>query len=134
MSYLKQAETDQLTLPSDPAYWVKLKTKATYGDILAAQSAMLQITQGSNGSSGQITTEMEWAAYMRILSLRMITEWNLTDAQNQVLPLSEASLDLLDPEDGNFLATEVQKRSGRREPAQQIPFVKRSARRSTATR
>ena len=133
MPYLKQSEADQLALPSDSAYWVKLKTKATYGDVLAAQSAMLQITQGSNGSSGQVVTEMEWAAYLRTLSMRLITEWNLDDGQGQILPISEANLELLQPEDGEFLAAEVQKRLGRRPQAEQIPFVKPSGRRSTAT-
>jgi hypothetical protein len=134
MPYIKQLELDQLPLPSDEAYWVKMKRKASYGDVLAAQSAMLQVTQGTNGSAGQVLTEMEWGAYLSTLTIRLLTEWNLTDASEAVLPITEASLESLQPEDGEFLAAEAQKRLGRRPTTEQIPFGKRSGRRSTNTR
>jgi hypothetical protein len=149
MGYLKAVETDELRLPSDQAYWVRMKGRAAYGDSSAAQAAMIHTSltgiaaaNSQNGNkqldeaetSAQVLSESETDAYMQKLVARLVVEWNLTDAQDRPLPISAASVALLNPEDGEFLALEAEKRRGGRPAAQQGPFAKRSGRRSTATK
>ena len=118
-TYLQPVETDLLTLPSSSEFTVRMKRVASYGDQLAAQSAMLQVDQGVTGT----ITKMEWAAYIRALTVRLITEWNLSDENGGPMPISASSLDRLRPEDGDFLAAEAQKRLKLRKPEQELPFA-----------
>ncbi len=141
MGYLSAAETDELKLPSNPdgAFWVRMKKRAQYGDNRAAQSAMLQISPGgpqSNGNGGapQMVTDVEIGAYLGTLAVRLIVEWNLTDEAENPLPITLENLDRLDPEDGDFLATEAQKRVGGRTPEKQVPFGTPSTQPSTGTK
>ena len=134
MGYLRPAETDLLHLPSNPEFWVRMKKRAEYGDTRAAQNAMMQVSQGSNGTSGLVTTDFEVGAFIGTLTVRLITEWNLTDEHDQPLPRTIASLDLLDDEDGEFLSDEAQKRKGARAAEKQAPFEKPSGQPSTGTR
>ena len=135
MGYLKVAEADQLSLPSDPTYWVRMKRLASWGDSSAAQGAMVKVAPGGNGhKEAEVLTEMELAAYLHTLVARMIVEWNLTDDQDRPLPISVQTVALIDPQDGDFLALEAQKRLGGRPAAQQTPFAKPSGRHSTDTK
>jgi hypothetical protein len=122
-NYLKPVETDVVTLPSSPEYTVRMKRKASYGDQLEAQTAMLQVDQ----SLGGMVTKMEWAAYIRALTVRLIVDWNLSDENGGPLPISASSIDRLNQEDGEFLATEAQTRLRLREKAEEIPFAKPSS-------
>lgn len=128
MPYLKAAEVDELTLPSNPTYIVKMKRRASFGDQRAAQSAMLKI----NGQTGQVS-DPEWAAYVGALLPRLIVEWNLTDENDNPLIVSPSSIDLLDPEDGQFLTIEATKRTGRGGSSSSGPFAMQSAMDSKAT-
>src|SRR5262245_55267459 len=118
MPYLKASEVDRLTLPSDPDYWVEMKRTASYGDKLAAQEAMLRVShvdldavpgekvhlvQGGSEAGRGVLTETETGAYFRTLLVRLITAWNLTDGGDRPLPVDEASVELLDSADGEFL-------------------------------
>lgn len=139
MGYLTAPETDELRLPSNDTYWVRMKKRAQYGDNRAAQSAMLQFSTGGpqsngNGASPQMVTDVEVGAYMGTLAVRLITAWNLTDEAENPLPITLDNLDRLDPEDGEFLATEAQKRVGGRAPEKQAPFQKPSGQRLTDTK
>ena len=118
-TYLQPIETDILNLPSNQEFTVRMKRVASYGDQLAAQSAMLQVDQGVTGT----ITKMEWAAYVKALTVRLIVEWNLSDENGGPLPISAASLDRLRSEDGDYLAAEAQKRLKIRKPEQELPFV-----------
>ena len=154
MGYLKKLETDRLTLPSNPEYWVLMKRRAAWGDSSAAQSALVhaslsevakaQQQSQANGSGidpelqakmvGDVISEVETDAYMQMLVCRLIVEWNLTDEEDRPLPITPQTVALIDPEDGEYLALEAQKRRGGRPAAQQRPFEKPSGQRSTATR
>lgn len=118
MGYLQPVETDTLPLPSDPEFTVTMKRVATYGDQLEAQTAMLQV----DGARGTIS-KMEWAAYIRALTARLIVSWNLTDENGAPLPITTGSIDRLHQEDGEFLSLEAQKRLKIRKPEEDRPFV-----------
>jgi hypothetical protein len=128
LPYIKPIETDEVALPSDPAYKVRLKKRATYGDQLAAQSAMLKLDPANPG-----VNQMEWSAYIQALSVSLIVEWNLTDENDNPLPITGASLARLSSEDGQFLAAEATKRAATRGVEQERPFEKPSSTPSPAT-
>jgi len=137
MGYLKTPGSDQLTLPSDPAYWVRMKQRASWGDSSAAQSAMVKLapTQGGTNGNGaapmEVLNEVELKAYLHTLVVRLVVDWNLTDDQDRPLPISLETVGQLNPEDGDFLALEAQKRLGGRPAAQQVPFENPSGQHST---
>jgi hypothetical protein len=125
-TYLQPVETDVVTLPSSTEidkYTVRMKRRASYGDQLEAQTAMLQVDQTMSG----MVTKMEYAAYIRALTARLIIDWNLSDENGGPLPITPANIDRLRQEDGEFLAAEAQKRLRLREQADEAPFVKPSS-------
>ena len=128
MGYQKPIEIDELPLPSDNAYVVRMKRRASFGDQRAAQSAMIKV----NGQTGQVS-DPEYSAYIGALLPRLIVSWNLTDENDQPLPVTAASLDLLEAEDGRFLVSEATKRTGSGGVAQSGPFATPSATASEAT-
>ena len=117
MSYIQPIETDTLALPSDPAYTVTLKRRASFGDQRRAQAAMLKIDTATGGIG-----EAEWSAYVSSLLTSLIVAWNLTDENDQPLPITAENIDRLAGEDGQFLATEASKRAALRGAAQERPF------------
>ncbi len=138
MPYLSAPETDQLHLPSNGEYWVKMKRKATFGDEEAAKGSMIKISSTqSNGSAPtakDVISQTEIAAYSVMLISRLVVEWNLTDQNEKVLAITPDNVGLLDSQDGTFLDEHAMKRIGRRPEEEQAPFVKRSGRRSTGTK
>jgi hypothetical protein len=140
MGYLKTPETDQLTLPSDSAYWVRIKKRASWGDSSAAQSAMVKLApapspvNGNGSAAMEMLNEVELSAYLHTLVARLVVDWNLTDEQERPLPITLQTVSQLAPEDGDFLALEAQKRLGGRPAAQQAPFGNISGPPSTASR
>jgi hypothetical protein len=105
--YIKPTEIDTLQLPSDAAFEIHMKRTATHGDLTAARSAMLKVENTAAG----VITHGEWGAYIHTLVRRLIVNWNLTDESGQPLPITEANLENLKADDGDFLATEAQKRA-----------------------
>ena len=134
--------TTKLPLPSDPDFWVEMKDRPGFGDKGAADSAIVNITQVSNPNqvpkakrsalvvdpaSGQgVLTEFEVQAYFTTLLERLIVNWNLTDLYDKVLPINAATIDELEPEDGDFLVKEAQKRLKGRSKEAEAPFEKPS--------
>src|SRR5207249_1926081 len=112
--------------------------KATFGDGEAAKSSMIKISRvAPNGHAPKATdvvTEAEISAYNTVLISRLVVEWNITDQAEKVIPITPAMVELLEPEDGDFLAAEATKRLGRRPEEEEVPFGKRSGRRSTGTK
>jgi len=134
MSYLKATATERLQLPSDPDYWVEMKLKASHGDASHAQRAMAQVTSvdlmavdprkaaqvvPDEDKERGVLTEIDIAAYSHALLERLIVDWNLTDLDERKLPITAASMELLDQEDGEYLSKEARKRLKRRKG----PFV-----------
>lgn len=134
MPYIKAGtgETDRLTLPSDGEFWVAMKRRATYGDQLAAQASVVKLESNGNGT---VATEpnLDTSAYVRTLVSRLVVDWNLDDEQGQKLPISPETVEMLDPRDGDFLASEANKRVGERTDDKQGPFGNISGLPSTAT-
>lgn len=128
MAYLKTPETDTLTLPSDSAYSVVMKRRATFGDQRAAQSAMVQFSVDDPGNPSA-----EVGPYIQTLLLRLIVSWNLTDANDHPLPITAEALDEIDPVDGQFLAAEAGKRAALRKVVQERPFANPSTAPSSDT-
>jgi hypothetical protein len=118
LPYIKPTESDEVRLPSDATYFVRLKRRATYGDQLAAQSAMVKVD-----SANPVATNMEWGAYIRALTVALILEWNVDDENGVVLPISAESLSRLSAEDGQFLSTEATNRAKTRAVEQERPFA-----------
>jgi hypothetical protein len=150
MPYLKAAEVERLTLPSDPEYWVELKCTATYADRKAAQTAMLEmapvdvanltpdearlVTNVDQASGRGVLTRVQVAAYDATLLLRLLVRWNLTDENGQELPITQDSINRLAGEDGEFLEIEARKRLRGRTQEQEGPFDTRSLPPSTGSR
>lgn len=137
MGYLAARETDQLWLPSAPdTYWVRMKKRVEYGDSRAAQTALLKVSAKEDGS-GEVATALEVGAFIGTLTVCLITEWNVTDENDQVLPITVDNLDRLSAEDGEFLAAEAQRRKAGGKPEDRGPFPaspNNSGQRSTATK
>lgn len=132
MPYLTAVETDELPLPSNPDYWVRMKRRATFGDSQEAIAGMVHMAPGFTPDT--LTPEIEIGQYTRTLAVRLLTDWNLTDEHDAKLPITRESLDMLLAEDGDFIVEEAQKRLGRREAEKAVPFVTPSGRRSKGTK
>lgn len=117
MPYQKPVDIDTLTLPSDPAYFVKVKSRLKWGGVSKAQSAMLKVDINSPELS-----DVEMGAYNNALIASAIVEWNLTDENDKPLPITPESVEELEPEDGQFLLAEVSKRTKLRSAAAQHSF------------
>lgn len=131
-TYLQPVETDQLTLPSSAEFHVVMKRRASYGDQLAAQTAMIQVDSPVAGAVPQ--ARMDWAAYMRALTVRLIISWDLSDENGHPLPVTAANIDHLTKEDGEFLAAEAQIRLGLRKQEDERDFAQPSSESSAATK
>lgn len=129
-TYLQPVETDSLALPSSPEFHVTMKRKATYGDQSAAQAVMIQVDQ----AGANLSPKMDWGAYMRALTVRMVVAWDLSDEAGHPLPISAASFDRLNLEDGEFLVAEAQKRLGMRSPERERDFAQPSSDSSADTK
>lgn len=148
MPYVRANETDTLTLPSNSAYHVVMKKRASYGDRLAMQKAMLQISQVDLASvepskvhlveadveTGKgVMTEIEIDGYMRSLLVRLIVSWNLDGEDGEIMPITQETIELLEPEDGDFLNKEAQRRLMPRAVVIERPFDGRSPQQSKVT-
>lgn len=131
MAYIKTAQVDVLPFPSDPNFTVTMKRKASFGDTEKASAGMLQIDVAPDLKG--FTPKVDPGAYIKSLVLSMVVSWTVTDEDDSLLPVTEASLYKLDPVDGQFLIDEATKRSKARPEAQEVPFVKPSSDSSPAT-
>lgn len=123
-----KAQVERLHLPSDPAYWVDMKTKATRGDRLAAQEAMFKVKnvklrnltpeemeqvetdpEDPTAQRGMLT-QYRTKAYFDMWMVRLIVEWNLDDEAGNILPITAEVLDGLEAEDDEFLQEAAKKR------------------------
>ena len=136
MSYLKAGGVERLQLPSDPQYWVEMKLRASYGDKLAAQQSMfssVDLAAAAAANGGGMPTALETAGYFRCILARLITKWNLTDHEDQPLPITEETIGWLEDEDGEFLQQAARSRLAGRPKAAELPFVKASSQLLRAT-
>lgn len=69
-----------------PGYWIEVKKSLTAEEFEHAQSALLGNV--SFGAGGEFKSEPDTAAYQREIVFRSIVDWNLTDENDQPLPLT----------------------------------------------
>lgn len=121
MSYLKTVAIDTLPLPSNPDFHVRMRARATWGIERKIQEAMVSVDEIQPGSP--ITPRMKVEGAATTLMLALLVDWNLTDENDQPLPLTAENLDELAPEDGQFIAAEAGKRLALRGVAQEKLFA-----------
>lgn len=115
MPILKARETKKINLVTDPEAWVEVFTKQTYGDYLKIQKAMLG--QGMDMAeetkkNAKPSVKADISAFMLATLETMVVGWNYTDESNNVLPLTQANLLLLDKEDGLTIFNAVSEDAG----------------------
>lgn len=112
MGYLSQ-QTEVIALPSDPrnagwtpqqspeppGYWVRIKTRLTHGDRVAAAGALLRATVDLGVTRQNISGVLNVRADEAVLVARSIVAWNLDDEQGRILPISPETINLLDDQD-----------------------------------
>jgi len=133
MPYQKKVESDQLFLPSSSEFWVRMKRRASYGDRMAAQDAMLSVArddelnnEGTMTSTGVViatgegyVSKAELSTYTAELIVRLVLEWNITDENDQVLPITRTTIlaPWFDATDGDFLGNEATARAKLKKPS-----------------
>jgi glutaredoxin 2 len=145
--YIRKERTTRLSLPSDADYWVEMKDRASYGDKLAAQNSMLQVSQvdlalvekahmvEADIESGRgVLTEIEVDAFFKTLLRRLITDWNLDAEDGRIVPITLDAIEHLDSEDGEFLMTAARRRLSGRRAADERPFDGHSPQPSSDTK
>lgn len=91
MSYTDSKPLVKVELPSDPNYYVNIETDLTYGDIKRS------------GISGDLTGTAAADAAL----LLSIKDWNLDDAEGNILPITQESIDLLKQADILAISTAI---------------------------
>lgn len=120
MGYLKPRELEELPLPSDPSYKVWVKRRPTWGDKALVRANFLKPMIGADGEMG---ADMDMYEYWMRMTVAMIDHWNLTDEDDQPLPVTAESLAQLYPEDGDFLRAQAEERmSAKRPESEEAPL------------
>lgn len=122
MSYRKPIGIDTLTLPSNPEYHVRMRARGTYGAQRAASSAMLQVVDDFSEGAKKAVTKAEFGAYVGSLILSLVVDWNLTDENENPIPVTLEEIDKLEPEDGKYLGDEATRRMALRSGAAEENF------------
>lgn len=136
MAYLKSAGVTRVTLPSNPEYWVELKSKLSYGDALAAQKALLNVeaVEQLDTDEHDVVTKLESDTYFTTLLLRAIVRWNLDDEDGSTWEVTAENIARLENEDGQELIRHARELMRRRPKAKEIPFDQRSREQSRDAR
>ena len=135
MPYRRGSEPERLPLPSNPEYWVDMKRRPTRGDRMAAQDALISVvnidTRGltaeemrrierdpdDQDTTRGLLTDYRYKAYLDTWLLRLISAWNIDRSildpayeGEEIAPITQAAIDALDDEDGQFLLHHARKR------------------------
>lgn len=143
MAYIKKSEGERLSLPSDSNYYVVLKSRRTWQDegllqeVMLDRQAVKQVQQAAiraNAAGHELEMDAEDEANLlsddlitrgkRALVYSWLASWNVDDENGAPLPLTLENVGLLVPEDGEFIANEIAKRS--RGGVPEGPFVQPS--------
>lgn len=114
MPYKKPVVPEKLTLPSDPAYWVRWKPALTYGELKTVTFAAAR-PAGPSTTPSSIEEDFDRGAVSDGMLCAHILEWNLDDEQGNILPINAESLSILDEVDANFLSGKMAERLQGRE-------------------
>lgn len=90
MGYAKKQETKRVTL-TDPKYWIDIAVETTWKQ----KKHFLWAAGNKQGANGALATPLD--AYL----LGIIIDWNLDDENNVKLPITQESLDMLNPDDAD---------------------------------
>jgi len=138
MPYVKTGATRH-NLPTDPQYWVELRDHGRAGDRRVASEASTVryvaalneispedwhyvVDRTDDGERG-LVVRRNVEEYNRQLMAQRIVRWNLTDENDQPLPVTPESMDLLEPEDWDFLWVKIE---AGRPKEEEGPFVEPS--------
>lgn len=114
-----------------PGYSVSLKKFLSQDDVASASEAMLKHARLDAGST---SADIDTTAYQYTVVLRAIVGWNLTDANDVVLPVNEDSLKLLPADIFNKLYAAVKAGSQDEvDPAKEATFPSGTTSVPTAT-
>lgn len=98
MPYIKPIKVVRRPLPSDPEYWVDMKDHIVYGELK-------RVTRDAVAIARDGSTQVDSATATDNMLLAYIVDWNLDDEHGKKLPLTAASLEQMDSNDLNHLAT-----------------------------
>ena len=109
------AQVDELHLPTNPECIVWMKRRGTTGDRYDAEDYVIQAqaasTNGTPNGKAPAAVARSWVvAVWEMVTLALITDWNLEDEGGDKWPFSVESLRRLDPVDGAFLERETRRR------------------------
>jgi len=108
-------QVDELRLPTNPECIIWMKHRGTTGDRYDAEDFVIQAqratTNGTVNGKAPASVGQSWAvAFWEVVTLGLITDWNLEDEGGEKWPFSVESLRRLDPVDGTFLEREAHRR------------------------
>ena len=86
MSYFTENEVKRIDLPSNPAYWVEVKTNLKYAD---AKNFMALSKDG----------KVEQVAALDAFLKSVIVNWNLDDGDQKVAPIDDEHINQLEQKD-----------------------------------
>jgi hypothetical protein len=110
MPYLRKRATEIVALPSDPEYHVLWRTNVTYGEVKAIAKGLPK--EDPNDPDSASARGAEIADRMLLL---YIEDWNLDDEKGKKLPVTAASLNLVDSEDIGFLSKRLNTNADQKE-------------------
>ncbi len=90
MGYFVKDEAKQLVLPSNPNFWVKIRTRYTYGE-------MKKFAKVSTGE--EVNFELAADLFLKAA----LVEWNLTDENDQPVAITPESIALLEMADVAYI-------------------------------
>lgn len=99
MPILKNSTFKEITLPVSGA---KVKVGLSYGDSLAITRAMTSGMKLGGGREAEIDGSV-LAEQTTVMLTRGIKEWDFTDEEGNVLPISMENIEMLDSEDGKAI-------------------------------
>lgn len=118
MAYVRAGVTRH-NLPSNPEFWVELRNHKRSGDRRAANEASTVrylanlneispedwhhvVDRTDDGEKG-LVVKRSIDEYNRVLLTQRIAAWNLTNEDEQLLEITPETVDVLEPEDFDFL-------------------------------
>lgn len=108
MGYFSK-ETVRLTLPSDETCWVDIKAKLKAGDVRYRDSQTMRahMTANDQGVTSELQTEFELGAMRAATLERAIVAWNLTDEDDQPVPVRPEWIAELNEQDAAYIYEEI---------------------------
>ncbi len=125
MGFLNEYAGGGTRIEVAPGWWVEIKRALTVADVTEAQQALTttpRMVTRPGEAGGEVAMAMDYASYREVLVTRALLAWNLTDEQDQVLPLTRESVRRLPVEVFELIYERVEPLARRRPPEEQAAF------------